>query len=258
MKRAPATLLIALRDEAPRIEALLANLQLTSKELDWVFVDDASTDGTGDMLRERAPTSTVVRGPGRGLGAALNAGLQEVRTDFVARSDADDEILEGRFERQLEFLQARPDLAGCATAVEVVWPDGRTTVDSPPLDPDVISTSLLSGNPLNHGSMLLRTEAVLAAGGYDERYRLAQDYDLWLRMISRGERFGALPEVLYRRAAPSSIAHGKKRQGQAWSCARAQVRHYRRTGDISFTFLARNFASVAVAPIRNELRKVTK
>lgn len=135
--------------------------------------------------------------PRAGLSGALNHALRAARHELVARMDADDACHVSRLEHQAQYLAAHASVAALGTAYAGVEPDGRRIgVERPPTDPREVRWRLLLGNCLCHGSMMLRRSPVLAAGGYDESLRKAQDYDLWLR-LSRRHDIANLSEVLY-------------------------------------------------------------
>ena len=132
-----------------------------------------------------------------GLARALNAGLALARTPLVARMDDDDRCPPDRFATQIEAIGASPSLVALGCAWEVRTPGGRVReVVYPPTDPLALRWRLLEENCLTHGSMVMRREAVLARGGYDESLERAQDYDLWLR-LSRDGLVGAVARTLY-------------------------------------------------------------
>jgi len=132
-----------------------------------------------------------------GLARALNAGLALARTPLVARMDDDDRCPPDRLAAQIEAIEASRNLVAIGCSWEVRTPSGRVReVVHPPTDPLALRWRLLEENCLTHGSMLMRREAVLACGGYDESLEKAQDYDLWLR-LSRDGLVGAVARTLY-------------------------------------------------------------
>ncbi|MEI7657276.1 MAG: glycosyltransferase [Phycisphaerae bacterium] len=134
-----------------------------------------------------------------GLPAALNHGLRAARANLVARMDADDRCAPERLAVQAAAAERRAELAAIGCGFEVVTASGELlAIERPPVDEREAAWRLLVGNPFAHGSMLLRRDAAIEAGGYDERLTRAQDYDLWLRLAGR---VAAVPDVLYRYVA---------------------------------------------------------
>ena len=133
----------------------------------------------------------------RGLITALNRGLEICPTDYVLRMDADDIAAPGRFEKQLSYMDAHPEVAVLGTAMQE-FSDDDTVVRFKPVKEDHadIVRHLPWRNPINHATVCYRTNIVKEAGGYPE-LRWLEDYYLWARLIVAGHRFHNLSEVLY-------------------------------------------------------------
>jgi hypothetical protein len=125
--------------------------------------------------------------------------------------DADDICLPDRFERQVEFLRSHPDHVAVGCAILLIDSEGNPLCESRwPLTHEEIDVALLAGSSLGglpHPAAMIRTAALLAVGGYREKFRVAQDKDLWLRLAETG-RLANLPDVLlkYRFHAESTGA----------------------------------------------------
>jgi glycosyltransferase involved in cell wall biosynthesis len=168
-------------------------------ELELVVVDDGSVDGTGAVLSRIRDSRLCVVANERPLGipASLNRGLALAQGRYIARHDADDVSEPMRLERQVELLDARPDVALCGTWARLVDERGRRVgVARPPAEPAELLPALSTGNRLVHGSVAFRPEAVRALGGYREEFAFAQDYDLYLRLSER-HLLASVPEELY-------------------------------------------------------------
>ncbi|HUO10667.1 MAG TPA: hypothetical protein VM008_20365, partial [Phycisphaerae bacterium] len=129
---------------------------------------------------------------------------------FIARIDADDLCLPERFERQLAFLQARPEIAVVGSFIQKFSDDAATLppVTRFPTEPPEIAAALLFRNPLAHPAVMLRKSALDAAAlRYDESFRRSQDYALWVQCALRGLPMANLPEVLLKyRVHPGQIS----------------------------------------------------
>lgn len=199
-------------------------------DLDIVLVLNGSDGPTRDRVHALAASdrrARVVELASANLSAALNAALRSARHDLVARMDADDVCPPHRLGVQAEALAGEASLAGVGCAYRVCTPEGRPMFTvRPPLDAGEVRWRLLLGNMLAHGSMLLRREAVLSVGGYDESLRRAQDFDLWLR-LSRSHRIGTVADVLYDYRAPTESGADRSGAEQAVNAARCMVREWR-------------------------------
>ena len=131
-----------------------------------------------------------------GLGRALNAGLSHCSHMLVARMDTDDVARPTRLEKQLAYMEARPEIAVCGTWV--VEKDAAmqhaTFLKKLPLEHVAMAAFAKNRNPLCHPACIFRRDAVLSVGGYPAVF--PEDYALWSLMIVRGFRLGNLPEVL--------------------------------------------------------------
>lgn len=151
------------------------------------------------------------------LAAALNVVLRESDAELVARMDADDLCPPDRLEKQVAVMDARSDAAACFCAWETRDASDATVQRFEAIeDARHVPWLLLLANPFAHGSALMRREAVLAAGGYDESFQRAQDYDLWLRLSEQGAIVSAR-ETLY--------FHRIRHAGQGLDGARLQAVH---------------------------------
>lgn len=200
----------------------------TIADLDVVMVLNGSDQATTELahaLARREPRVRVLDLPEANLAAALNTALEAARFPLVARMDADDTCPPQRLAAQAAFLSAHPSLGGVGCAWELAEPDGKViTVVRPPCDPARLRWRLLLGNVLAHGSMMLRRDAVLRAGGYDTTCARAQDYDLWLRLPGQ---LACLPEVLYRHVARFPDDPGRSTREQAEVAAVRMVAAWR-------------------------------
>ncbi len=161
-------------------------------------------------LETDASGVTVVRLPRNvGLARALDTGLAHCRHEIVARADADDVSLPGRFAAQVPLVAGGLDLVGSAIAEFVDDEQVRGVVRHPPLTSREIADYARFHDPFNHPSVVYRKSAVSAAGGY-QPLALMEDYWLFSRMIAGGARVAnvAEPLVLYRVGAGSYARRG--------------------------------------------------
>ena len=195
-----------MRDAAGTLPACLESLRAqTLEDFEVIAVDDGSLDASAAVLAGAAAGDRRLRviAGGGGLVAALNAAAEAATGELLARMDADDVALPGRFAGQVARLEAEPalDVLGCRVSVLDDGGEGnagmRAYVDwsNTLLTHEAIAADMLVESPLAHPSVMMRAQALRGLGGY-RAFAGPEDYDLWLRAFTAGCRFGKLPEVL--------------------------------------------------------------
>lgn len=178
------------------VESILAQ---TFSDFELLLVDDGSGEETRARLQAYALQDKRVRlvrlNRNHGLTAALNKGLACVRGRYIARQDADDLSLPERLEMQLQFLEFNPEVSAVGTNAELIDQCG-TLVGRTQINREM--NGICKRNILIHGSMMFRKEALDRIGGYNEKMKLSQDYELYLRMIRiHSMRLGLVERELY-------------------------------------------------------------
>ncbi len=192
------SVVMAARNESGVIErAIESILKQTLKDWELIVVDDGSSDGTATLVeRYGEPRIRLFREPRRGLPGALNVGITEARSRFVARQDADDVSLPDRLARQARFLDEHGDVAVVGARWVEIGPHGRALAARTPFVHGCLNEALVRFNPIVHTAAMFRRSAAVAVGMYDESFPYAADYDLWLRIEVAGFTLWNLPETL--------------------------------------------------------------
>ncbi|HEX9985506.1 MAG TPA: glycosyltransferase [Thermoanaerobaculia bacterium] len=181
-------------------EAIESVLQQDFADFEFVIVDDGSRDRTPEILASwaaRDPRIVLLRNDvNRGISHALNVGLAAARGEYIARQDADDIAMQGRFTLEVELLDRERDVVLVSMNYEVITEDGvvieRARVSRPEV---LIRWRFLFSNAIGgHGQVMFRRSVVQELGGYSEDARWAEDYELWTRMLTRG-RIVVLPQI---------------------------------------------------------------
>jgi hypothetical protein len=187
-----------------------------------------------------------------GIEKALQSGidaLAERGFRYAARIDAGDLSVPQRLAKQRAYLEAHPQVAGLGMWTQVVTPGGEPLfMLTPPAEPDAIRRQRFYRSCLAHPSMMLRIDAVRAAGNYRADYRSAEDLDLFLRLMEHHD-CANLPELgLYYELNLGGIS-ATKRRAQVSSTLRLQL-HYFNAGNLyDWLGLAKNLLHL-VTPYR--------
>ncbi len=205
MGRPAVSVIVTARDlEALIGEALTSILGQTRAVDQIIAVDDASLDGTGDVLRRLArqePRLSVVTGQGRGAAAARNLGLRSAAGDVITFLDGDDVWPREKIERQMERLAAddAPDIV--SGLIRRFMRFDPTTLAPADAETEALPAASLA-------ACLFRRQVFATIGNFDETLRWSDDHDLMLRAREAGFRIAIMKQVtLYYRRRPGSLTH---------------------------------------------------
>lgn len=171
----------------------------THNDFEFLIIDDGSTDGSPAIVKSFHDDRIKIHQNDHNMGQtkSLNVGLRLASGDYIARIDADDVAFPPWLERHVAFLKEN-SRCGVVSAHVVTIDEtnaiGRMYPSSISFE-DVVLRSFIR-SPINHGGSLMNKKIVLDNGGYDEKYKTAADYDLWVRLIKKNIPITGLDEVL--------------------------------------------------------------
>lgn len=152
----------------------------------------------GDFETNYADLFKVIRlKENRGLGNALRLGVENASNELIARMDSDDISARDRFSKQLDFLEANPDVSivGGQITEFIEEPTNVVGRRDVPLSNEDIMAYIKHRCPMNHVSVMFRKSDVQRVGSYLD-WPWNEDYYLWVRMAAGGCKFANLPDVL--------------------------------------------------------------
>ena len=185
------------------------------EDYEIIVVNDGSPDQTAQVLAPLAQAGRIryIEQPNAGQAAAgRNRGLAQARGEFIAFLDDDDLWPPDKLQWQVAFLDANPDTALVAGAVQLVDAQGQLVGQQRTPSSPVTFESLFSGCPFfSPGQTLIRNSDLREVGDFDERLWGTEDYDLWFRLARCG-RIMVLPRLaLLYRTHPNSITKNQAR-----------------------------------------------
>jgi succinoglycan biosynthesis protein ExoO len=206
-------------------DCLTSALRQSIEHLEIIVIDDGSTDGSVDIVRQRAAADTritLIETSGRsGPGAARNHGLASARGTWIAILDSDDLMHPRRLKDLIEHA-IRSD-ADIVADNQIVFDNNRVKPPKPllkgseiPSDHNITIEAYIRSNclfsrsaPLGYLKPIFRRSFLQASGClYDPTLTIAEDYDLVVRLLIRGARFIIHPALTYfYRRHSGSISH---------------------------------------------------
>jgi len=237
-------------------QAIRSILDQSMGDFEFIVVDDGSTDGTWEVLEDFGSQDRrmlLLRNEtNRGYAYSQNRGLAHARGKYVALQDQDDISHGDRLARQVEFLEAHPEVGAVG-----VWPlfiderGERIANSSFPLlsDNASLQRQLLDSNCFCGPTLVIRRSLVAEVDGYDPGSRSAEDYDLQLRLADVAE-IANLPEPLYsyrqHSKSVSRVRRFEQMRNKAAALERAVQRRYGANHPDNLRLLmARDFLRVA-------------
>lgn len=165
--------------------ALTSVLAQTYTSVECIVIDDGSTDDTPSIIESFGPRLRSLRQTNQGFARTRNHGAALARGELLSFLDDDDWWEKTKLERQVSLLARRPELALVYTAVEVVDGDDRPlgTIAAPAPEQALRNTLLMQWPhlALEQGA-LIRRDAFLALGGFDEQLSTSIGCDLACRL----------------------------------------------------------------------------
>ncbi len=188
------SVVIPLYNKAPHVARAVASVLAQSvHDFELVVVDDGSTDGGGDIVRQfRDPRIRLVRQQNGGAAAARNRGIHESRFDRIAFLDADDEWTPVFLETVLGLSARHPQAGIYATAYrcsmgQAIWrPSFTDCVDRPEggILEDYFRTGLKS-SPVTASSSMIPRRVFEDVGGFLVGVARGEDLQMWIRIALR-------------------------------------------------------------------------
>jgi glycosyltransferase involved in cell wall biosynthesis len=187
------------------IESVLAQ---TGVDFELIVVDDGSADDTAGVVRgfKDPRIKLLVNGRNRGISFSHNLVLAHSTAPFVAHVDSDDLVLPGAFMTMLQAMESDPRVGQAHCYFREIDGSGAAAQSHPrarrsrfhinrPRGIDYKHELLTRGSVINH-LRTYRREVFAAVGGFDERIRYGEDFEMALRIIDRFE-IKLVPEFLY-------------------------------------------------------------
>jgi GT2 family glycosyltransferase len=222
---------------SPGLPAVVARILAEPVDAELVLVVDAPTLDVAPMLGENAmhPRLRLLHNDANlGLTRSLNRGLTEARAELILRNDDDDLPAPDRIARTIAFFRENPDCdLAFAFATGRDEATGREWRIDGPLEDAAIKARLAERNFIVHSTLAFRKRRLAPLGFYDPTFRYAQDYDLYLRAIRAGLRFGAIAEPLVTRSYhPASITVARRKRQILYSFAARLIHDAETAGDV--------------------------
>lgn len=211
------SVILPVYNAGPYLEAAVQSvLDQTFKDFELIAINDGSKDDSLRVLQQfKDPRIRVYTQENKGLIATLNRGISLSAGEFIARMDQDDISMPDRFEKQVAFLDANPEVGLLGTTFAVQIDETVTGIAAVLLHDHDLRRQLLYKNPFGHGTVMFRRAlGEKLDGWYSETAENAEDFELWSR-VAAVTKIANLPEPLYIwRDNPTGISSSRRAKQQ--------------------------------------------
>jgi glycosyltransferase involved in cell wall biosynthesis len=174
------------RNVGKSIESILKQ---TFTDFEFIVVNDGSTDKTSEILNqyaEKDPRIKVFHKSNSGAAASANYGISKAQGKYIARIDSDDISYPHRLQTEVDLLNKNPNLALVGGGCHMIdQSDNIMGVRNIKVKNE--ARTLLFRNIFQQSDVMFRKSVFENLGGYREKFKNGEDYDLWLRISEVAE-----------------------------------------------------------------------
>lgn len=172
-------------------ETMDSVLNQTFTDFEFIIINDASKDKTEEIIKSYSDDRIVylINEQNLGVAGTLNRGFENARGEYIARIDADDIAIAERFEKQVAFMDAHPDVGVCGSHIRIFDESGseRDYIYS---ETDAeLRVDMLFNSGFAHPAVMIR-KSTLDENNlfYNIEFEKAEDYRMWydVMKVSKG------------------------------------------------------------------------
>lgn len=171
-------------------EAVESVLNQTYDNIEYIVIDDGSTDDTYSILQEYEDTGrlrllTHKNRQNHGQSASLNLGLKAATGDYIVILDSDDRLHQDKIQKQVEFLEQNPGFGMVYGQAMAIDEGGKELFPIPPdnhVEPGDPNRLLLDCYMALPGGAMVRKTVFDCVGFFEEEFRASQDHDMVIRL----------------------------------------------------------------------------
>jgi len=200
-------------------------LEQTFNNFEFIIVNDGSNILTTKILNEYLDQDQrikIIEQKNMGITKSLNRAIYLANGKYIARQDTDDIWEKDKLKQQITFLEKNRNIVLIGTQCKILDENLNDISLSFPshinrlsiCSSEDIRSSLTRYNPFCHSSILINKNFLLSVGSYNDKYKYAQDYELWVRVMKKYDA-AILPDYLTNKIFhKNSITGGNKRRLQ--------------------------------------------
>lgn len=197
-------------------EAVESIVNQSYRNIEFVIVDDRSSDGSVELLQKFAAQDAriklILHSSNLGVPAALNQGIAQCSGKYIARMDADDISSSQRIGLQVDHMERNPSCGVVGSWIYRLRQKGDERMKTFPEMNDDLKLLLMFECCFSHPTVMMRRFFLdRLSFVYDENFRSAQDYELWSRLRDHCDFYCLQQPLLWYREHEMSVSKQAKR-----------------------------------------------
>ncbi len=180
-------------------KAIESVLNQSFKDFEFIIIDDCSSDWSYQVCKEYADKDDRIRlfrnEKNSKIVYTLNKAIRLSKWEYIARMDSDDTIDLKRLEKQYNYLIDNSNIDILSSNLYFINKDWKQIWKRE--YSKNIEKTILNESPICHACSMIKKEVFNKSWLYNEKFNLAEDYDLWLRFYSKWFKIWVLDEYLY-------------------------------------------------------------
>lgn len=171
--------------EAVLARAIESVLSQSFQNFELIVVDDGSTDGTTELLKQY-PRINYIKTTNQGVSAARNRGISMATGEWICFLDSDDEWLPKKLQLQADYILSYPNIK--LIHGEEIWIRNGMRVNPKKKHQKSGGDQFFAGLKLciiSPSTVCLHRELLNEFGGFNCDYTVCEDYELWLRITAK-------------------------------------------------------------------------
>lgn len=200
-------------------KAIDSILNQSYKDYKFIIVDDSTNTDVINYLTEKSVIDKRIlyihNDEKLGFVKSLNKGLEFCEGKYIARMDSDDISDIFRIEKQYNYLEENPGIDVLGVNISIIDENNKFLSNRIYFDDfNKIKKKMFFRSPVAHPSVMMRKSIFNKIYGYNPKFKMGEDYDLWLRLIKQGYVFSNLQEILFTYRMPKN--YSKNRSKKHW------------------------------------------
>lgn len=232
MTKKLVSVIMASFNESPDIitASIDSIIQQTHKAFELLIFDDSTDERTREAIDSFRSDSRVkiFRSDKRlGFVSSLNMGLEKAQGEYIARMDGDDIALPERLEKEVVFLEKHKNIYVVGGQIDIINDQGEI-ISSRKYPVAGVKLYLFSAlrNPLAHPTIMMRRELIDKGFRYDEKLKMSEDLDLWLRIMNAGYRIANIPDTVLRYRVADNFIEKRSNRVQVEYMAKVRKQNF--------------------------------